>query len=68
MRKGLEPINEHVSALIRAYAHLDNLLDSCETESDYAALLDKMESQIGEPYMDILYQYAWEVMQARVNK
>lgn len=68
MRTGLEPINEHINALNRAYAHLDNALDRCETESDYTALLDRMESQIGEPYMDILYQYAWEVMQARLKK
>jgi len=63
-----EPINAHISALNRAYAHIDNAIDQCTTEQEYAALLDRIEAQAGEPYIDILYQHAWEIIQTRVKK
>ena len=66
MRSGLAPISKHIDQLNRAYASLDNRLDSCETRRDYAALLDDLEASEA-PYADILYQYAWEIIQARVK-
>lgn len=57
------PINAHINALNRAYASLDNKIDACQSERDYAALLDDLEANINErPYNDILYEYAHEVI------
>jgi hypothetical protein len=66
-RQELSPISEHINALNRAYAHLDNAIDRCTNEQEYSALLDKLEAQGGEPYMDILYQHAWEIIQQRIK-
>lgn len=63
-----EPINAHISVLNRAYARIDNAIDRCTTEAEYTALLDQLEAQTCEPYMDILYQHAWEIIQTRVKK
>ena len=62
-----EPISAHISALNRAYAHIDNAIDQCTTEQEYAALLDDLEASEA-PYSDILYQHAWEIIQTRINK
>lgn len=61
------PINNHVSALNRAYAHIDNAIDRCESEADYMALLDQIESQSESPYMDILYQHAFEIISVKIK-
>jgi len=67
MRQGLAPISAHIDALNKAYAHLDNAIDSCTNEQEYSALLDRLEERMDEPYMDILYQHAWEIIQTRIK-
>ena len=67
MRQGLAPISKQMDKLIRAYAHLDNAIDRCESETDYTTLLNDLEAS-EEPYADILYQYAWEIMQGRISR
>jgi len=62
-------IHQHINALNRAYASLDNQIDACQTESDYISLLNDLEANLNErPYNDILYQHAWEIIQTRVKK
>lgn len=61
------PINNHVSALNRAYAHIDNAINRCESKADCMALLDQIESQSESPYMDILYQHAFEIISVRIK-
>ena len=63
----LSPINAHISALNRAYAHIDNAIAACDTKSDCIALLDQIEAQCGLPYMDILYQHAAEIIGVKIK-
>jgi len=63
----LSPINAHVNALNRAYAHIDNAIDACNTKADCIALLDEIESQCEAPYMDILYQHAAEIISVKIK-
>lgn len=61
------PISNHVNALNRAYAHIDNAIDRCNTKAEYIALLDQIESQCEVPYMDMLYQHAAEIIGVRIK-
>ena len=49
-----------VNELNQAYAYLDNAIDSCNTKTEFSALLDKIESS-ELPYADILYTHAFEI-------
>jgi hypothetical protein len=56
-------IHQHINALNRAYASLDNQIDACQTESEYISLLNDLEANQDErPYNDILYEYAHEII------
>lgn len=63
----LSPINAHMSALNRAYAHIDNAIDACNTKAACIALLDQIESQCEAPYMDMLYQHAAEIISVKIK-
>lgn len=63
----MSPINNHVAALNRAYAHVDNAIAACNTKADCIALLDQIESQCEVPYMDMLYQHAAEIIGVKIK-
>ena len=61
----MSPINNHIAALNRAYAHVDNAIDACKTMAEYTAVLAQIESQCEVPYVDMLYQHAAEIIAVR---
>jgi hypothetical protein len=61
-------INEHINALNRAYALIDNKIDSLSTREQLTGFLDEIESQSLEPYMDILYSHAYETIKQKLGE
>ena len=60
-------INAHINALNRAYAIIDNRLDSLFTKAELLAFLDDIEAQSCEPMMDLIYLHAAETVKQKLE-
>lgn len=60
-------INEHIHALNRAYAIIDNKIDGLTTREEMTAFLNDLEAQSCEPMMDLLYIHAAQVINEKLS-
>jgi hypothetical protein len=60
-------INAQINALNRAYAIIDNKLDSLSTREQMLAFLDDIEAQSCEPMMDLIYIHAAETVKQKLG-
>ena len=61
-------INTHINALNRAYAIIDTKIETLTTREQMTDFLNEIEAQSIEPYMDILYNHAYEVITQKMGK
>jgi hypothetical protein len=60
-------INSHINALNRAYAIIDTKIEGMSTREELISFLNDIEAQSIEPYMDILYNHAYEVITQKLG-
>jgi hypothetical protein len=60
-------INAHINALNRAYAIIDTKIEGMSTREELISFLNDIEAQSIEPYMDILYNHAYEVITQKLG-
>ena len=60
-------INAQINALNRAYAIIDNKLDSLSTREQMLAFLDDIEAQSCEPMMDLIYIHVAETVKQKLG-
>ena len=61
-------LNQHINALNRAYAIIDNKIEGMESWDEMRAFLDDIEAQSIEPFMDLIYLHATEIIKQKLGE
>ena len=61
-------INTHINALNRAYAIIDTKIEGMTTREEMISFLDDIEAQTIEPYMDLIYIHATEIIKQKLGE
>jgi hypothetical protein len=61
-------INAHINALNRAYAIIDTKIEGMTSRQEMISFLDDIEAQTIEPYMDLIYLHATEVIKQKLGE
>jgi hypothetical protein len=61
-------LNQHINALNRAYAIIDNKIDGMTSRDQMISFLDEIEAQTIEPYMDLIYLHATEIIKQKLGE
>ena len=61
-------LNQHINALNRAYAIIDNKIEGMESWDEMRAFLDDIEAQSIEPFMDLIYLHATETIKQKLRE
>jgi hypothetical protein len=61
-------INEHINALNRAYAIIDTKIEGMTSPEQMRAFLDDIEAQTIEPYMDLIYNHAFQIIKQKLGE
>ena len=61
-------INEHINALNRAYAIIDTNIEGMTSRAEMTGFLDEIEAQTIEPYMDLIYNHAFQIIKQKLGE
>ena len=61
-------INEHINALNRAYAIIDTKIEGMTSRAEMIGFLDEIEAQTIEPYMDLIYNHAFQIIKQKLGE